>query len=125
MKKQILFVLFTILTTAVNSQVDSQKKNYANQCFNSYEDYVAGKPLEGKVIKTWTSKNVELSANGTTEKVKIADLPFHWFVNEDGMLMRVYEKELYYVLVQGPISFYIWSEEGTAGYASNGFHLDG
>jgi len=124
MKKQILFILFTLFITAVNAQGEAAK-NYANQCFNSYEDFVAGKPIEGKVVKAWTSKNVELSVNGSVEKVKIADLPFNWFVNEDGMLMRVYNKELYYVLVHGPISFYVWSEEGKAGFASDGFFMVG
>lgn len=118
MKKQTLFVFLIFISIAVNAQ----NKNAA-RFFASYEDFRADKPVEGPTVIKFTSKNAEVKTNGITEKVKISKLPHAWFVNADGMLMRIYEGDLYYMLVDGPVSFYIKASEGSAGYAKDGFFI--
>ncbi|MCD6068789.1 MAG: hypothetical protein K0S33_3615 [Bacteroidetes bacterium] len=123
MKKQMLILFLITISALVDAQTAATK--YANRFFKSYEDYIAGKPVEEATVASWKANSVEVKTKGAQEKVKISKLPYSWFVNEGGMLMRVFDGDLYYVVIDGPISYYIKSDEGTAGFASDGYHLHG
>ena len=85
---------------------------YAKEFFKSYEDYAAGTPIEGVKLKELKSSSIKYTENGTEQKAKASKSPYAWFCNEDGMLMRIYDGDIYYMVVDGPISFYIKSGDG-------------
>lgn len=85
---------------------------YANKFFKSYEDYVAGTPIDGVKLKELKESSFKYTENGTDQKVKASKSPYAWFCNEDGILMRIFDGDIYYMLVDGPISFYIKVSDG-------------
>lgn len=100
------------VTSGSNSYVVTVGK-HAKKFFKSYEDYLADTPIEGVKLIELKPSSLKYSDNGTDQKVKASKLTYNWFCNEDGILMRVFDGDIYYVVVDGPISFYIKRNEGT------------
>ncbi len=110
MKKILLSLLLLIASLTSFSQKDER----ANQFFKSAEDYINKKPVDGVKLVKWKaySSSVEYTENGTTQKVKASKLPYNWFCNENGTLMRVLDGDIYYALAVGPLCFYISNNGG-------------
>jgi len=115
MKKISFLIILCFCAFVINAQIIITAGKQANKFFKSYEDYKAGKPIEGTVLNNWKSysSSVEMTENGTQQKVKVGKLPCAWFCNSDGMLMRVFDGDLYYLVIDGPLCFYIKCSEGT------------
>lgn len=112
MKKIKLSFLAFLFTYLVNAQT-------SHKFFNSYEDYVAGKAVEGVVLKKMKdfSSSIEITENGTDQKVKASALKYPWFQN-DYILIRAFDGDFYNVVVAGKLCFYI--KVGEAGVYNNG-----
>src|SRR6267142_2785128 len=104
--KKLLILILVILVPLFGS---AQNAKSINKFFKSYEDYKADKPVDGVSLNAWKefSSSVEMTENGTKQKIKVSKLLYPWFVTSEGFLMRVFDGDLYYVLVEGPLSFYI------------------
>lgn len=123
MKKQIILLFFIAATFFAGAQ-DYKHIDVKHQYkfYKSYEDYKADKPVDGIKCTKWDSwsNRVEYNENGAQQKAKPSKLPYLWFCNEEGMLMRVFDGDLFYVVVDGPISFYIDASKGTVSKLENG-----
>ena len=114
MKKISLLILMSFLSLFLNAQRDIVVGKHPNKFFKSYEDYKANKPIDGVVLIKWSSNStgkIELSENGVAQKLKVSKLTYTWFCNEEGVLMRLYDGELYYVVVDGPFTYYAQSSK--------------
>lgn len=82
--------------------------------FKSYEDFIAQKPVEGIKLERMSEYgwNVEVNQNGKVEKIKDSKIPYAWFCKGYN-LMRVYEKEIYYVIDIGQLCFYVRCRESS------------
>lgn len=123
MKKRILLLFFTVLATLTNAQYQVTAGKHQYKFFKSYEDYKADKPVEGIKVNSCRGTKVEYTENGVTQKCKASKLPYAWFCNEEGMLMRVSEGDLYYVIVDGSISVYINAGDGTVSKPDNADYI--
>lgn len=95
----------------------------AGQFFKSYEDYIANKPVDGYKLVELKPTSVKINENGTEDKVKPSKLKYNWFCNADGMLMRVFDGEVYHVVVEGPLCLYIKRSQGTIVKPDNKYHF--
>ena len=119
MKKITLLMLFIVTATLLKAQIIVTAGKSQYKFFIFYEDYVAMKPVEGIKVNKCNASTVEYTENGTKQKAKASKLPYGWFGNEEGMLMRVFDGDLYYVVVDGPLTFYIKTSDGTASKPDN------
>lgn len=117
MKKQILSLLFIGVIAFANGQT---KPNDDSKFFNSYQDYKDHKPIAGITVNQVEKTSVEINNNGKTERVKASKLPSAFFTNINGMLMRVFDNDIYYVIVDGPLCYYIKRSESQVGYSGPG-----
>jgi hypothetical protein len=98
--------------------------------YKSIEDYKAKKPVEGVSVvpDSWRmlfgSESIELVKNGASEKTKLGNVPATVLTLEkDGMLMRIFEKDLYIVVVEGPLCYYRKRTEGRVGRNGSEFYF--
>lgn len=119
MIKRILLLLFVVLTTFVNAQYQVTAGKHQYKFFKSYEDYKAEKPVEGIKVNTCRGTKIEYTENGVKQKCKASKLPYAWFCNDEGMLMRVFDGDLFYVIVDGAISIYVNAGDGTVSKPDN------
>jgi hypothetical protein len=137
MKKIILilvaFLSFTFCFSQKYYTIGSGSNTYtvtvgqnAKNFFNSYGDYLANKPVEGIKLIQLNSSSVKISEKGSELKVKASKLQYNWFCDEYGILMRIFEGDIYYVIVDGPFSFYINRGQGTVVKDDNSkYHIVG
>lgn len=118
MKKQILSLLFVAFIAITNGQTKSNDPIY-NKFFKTYEDYKANKGVDGMKFINLKGTTVEYSENGTIQKQKPSKLAYAWYTDHNGMLMRVFDGDLYFVLADGAICFYIRVGDGTVSYSSD------
>lgn len=108
--------------------IEQIRKTRPKACYfyNSAEDYNNNKPVPNVewVPYSYTmvlgSKKIEVIKNGAKEKIKIFETGYDWISNEDGMLMRMYDKEPYTLVVNGPICYYVQWQFGEASILSDG-----
>jgi|JI10StandDraft_1071094.scaffolds.fasta_scaffold207228_2 hypothetical protein len=117
MKNLILILLIAVMPSCLLGQNSVPN---SSSFFNSYQDYKDSKPIAGYEINQINDGNVEVVKDGKTEKIKTAKLPSIWFTNINGMLMRVFDGDIYYVLVDGKICHYVKRSEGQVGYSGPG-----
>ena len=125
MKKQILLLFFIAISAFANSQITVTAGKHQYKFFKSYEDYKSDKPVEGIKVSVVKGSTVEYTESGTKKKEKASKLPYSWFCNSEGMLMRVFDGDLYFVVVDGPISFYMKSGDGTVSKPDNSDYVIG
>lgn len=103
------------LGLALISFILASQTNCNNSFYKTPEDYLAGKPITGVTLTKWKdySSTVEYTDNGTAQKEKVSKLQYNWFCNEGGILMRIYDGDLYYAVEIGPLCFYIKASMGT------------
>lgn len=123
MKKQIFFSLLFATTFIINAQIKVTAGKHQYKFFKSYEDYKTDKPVDGIKINSWKPSSVEYTENGASQKAKISKLPYPWFCNDGGMLMRVFDEDLYYVVVDGALFFYIKAKEGSVTKPDNADYI--
>ncbi|MBI3518113.1 MAG: hypothetical protein HY062_01980 [Bacteroidetes bacterium] len=123
MKKQILLIIFVTLTFFINAQILITAGKHQYDFFKSYEDYKADKAVDGIQVTICKGSNIEYTENGAKKKSKASKLPYSWFCNSEGMLMRVFDGDLYYVVVDGAVSFYIKVSEGTISKPDNADYI--
>lgn len=118
--KKILTLLLLAFNVILNAQTDPgfAIDKRAGKFFKTYEDYLKDKPVDGVSLSSmseygWT---LEVTENGKTEKIKDSKTPYPWFCNQQGMLMRVYDEKIYYVLIEGPLCHYAKCREAWAGH---------
>ena len=113
MKKQIFLIFFitTVIYSSGQITITAGKNQY--DFFKSYEDFKADKPVAGIQVTMCKGSTVEYTENGTKQKAKASKLPYSWFCNSEGMLMRVFDGDLYYVVADGAFCFYIKVGDGT------------
>jgi hypothetical protein len=117
MKKAIV-LSFTLCLSLFFISAGVKKKDDCDHSFkvyNSYEDYVACKPVPGVEYNGSEKKfmyAVEIVENGVKKTVKDKDLTYNWFT-EKGFLMRVFDHEIYYVLANGNICFYVKAKQAS------------
>ena len=111
--KNILAALFLLITgPAVFAQ--SATSNACNKSFyKSYEDYKNGVAVEGVSVVRQEYSIIYFTQNGTEQRVGPNKLPYQWFCNQSGTLMRVVENRMYYVLADGAVCLYIEADENT------------
>ena len=112
MKKQILTLLFAVIVILINGQTKLDYQPY-NKFFKTYEDYKSIKPVDGIIFVNLKGTSVEYNENGTKQKKKPAELPYSFFCDHNNMLMRAFDGDLYYVVADGAICFYIKVGDGT------------
>jgi hypothetical protein len=127
MRQAILVYLIIVPALFAPGQTTVIAGKLAGKFFKSSEDYLAGKSIDGAELNTWKeyASSVEMTENGVKQKVKISKLPYLWFCNSEGMLMRVFDGDLYYAVVTGPLSFYIKTSEGTVFLSGGNYTLTG
>lgn len=125
MKKQIFVLFFLAISAFATSQITVTAGKHQYKFFKSYEDYKADKPVDGIKVNSCKGSSVEYTENGTKQKCKASKLPYTWFCNDEGILMRVFDGDLYYVVVDGPLSFYIKSGDGTVSKPDNSDYVIG
>jgi hypothetical protein len=117
MKKSIITVLTILITSLTFGQT---KPSDDSKFFNSYQDYKDHKPIAGITVNQVEKGSVEIINNGKTERVKPSKLPSTIFTNINGMLMRVFDNDIYYVIVDGPLCYYVKRSESQVGYSGPG-----
>lgn len=128
MKNAILTLAFSIMFFFANSQVTIVQGKHANKFFGSAEDYLNDKPIEGVKLTNWKaySSTIEFNEKGVDQKMKSSKMNYTWFCNSEGMLMRIFDGDIYYAPVIGKMSFYIKASEGTISKTSeNSYVLSG
>lgn len=118
MKKIILSLLFVAVTAFVNGQTKTKEPIY-NKFFKSYEDYKANKGVDGMKFINLKGTTIEYNENGIVQKQKPSKLPYAWYTDHNEILMRVFDGDLYYVLADGAVCFYIKVGDGTVSYGSD------
>lgn len=108
MKKQLIVSFLVLMSFLINAQIKNR-----NQFFKTYEDFKDNKPVENISINKWKATSVEYVENGAEKKEKISKLSYAWFCNEQGVLMRVFEENLYYVLTEGSMTLYVKAKDGS------------
>jgi hypothetical protein len=112
--KTFLFTLVACLATGVLfGQPDTAAYGHF---YATYQDYLDGRALPGVKQIHIDRTRVEIDNNGQQSRVKISQLPAPFFVSTGGTLMRVYDKELYYVVVEGPLCYCFRNNPAIAGY---------
>lgn len=95
-------------------------KSRENKVYSTIDDYRSGKSVEGVLINNVDKGGVELLKNGVKEKFKASKFPYTYFTKDNGMLMRVFDGDIYYVLVEGALCYYIKIKEGQVSYSGPG-----
>ena len=118
MKKTLFALVFLIHCCRISAQITTN--NSCNKKFyKSYEDYKSGVAVEGVNVVRQEYTVIYYTQNGTEERVGPNKLPYYWFCNQEGTLMRVVGNKLYYVLVDGAVCFYIPADETNVSKRSN------
>lgn len=113
MKKIIISSLLIICS------MSSFGQNEDGKLYKNYEDYTANKPIEGySVVKgsfvmNFGAKSFKLNNNGKLKQTNLKKFPSPLFIQEKGgMLMRIFDNQLYYVIASGAICLYINNAQG-------------
>lgn len=117
MKKLIHILLLSFAPILIFGQNSAPSDS---RFFASYQDYKDNKPMHDYKINEVSAGNVEVIKDGKKERIKTAKLPSIWFTNVNGMLMRVFDGDIYYVIVDGKICHYVKRNEGQVGYSGPG-----
>lgn len=119
--KNIIIAVLLLLSISYSAQIIFNPDKRVNKFFTSYNDYVNDKSIEGIKLKSLGhyGTTIELEKNGVIEKIKESKNPYTWFCNEQGILMRVFDGNLYYVIIDGPICYYVKKEQAWAGFNVN------
>lgn len=98
----ILLILFTLNSSSQNSFGDKR----ATLFFNPYEDYQQNKSIVGVKLKEMSQygTTVKIEKDEKTEEYKDSKIPYAWFCNNQGMLMRVFNGKVYYVIIEGTVT---------------------
>lgn len=115
MKTSHLYLVAVALLIAVTAQgqIKITAGKNANNFFTSYEDYKAEKPIADMKLKSYKGSTIEFVQNGTEQKQKGSKITYQWFCNETGILMRVFDGDVYFMVVDGPLCYYVKRSEGT------------
>ncbi|NVO02931.1 MAG: hypothetical protein HXX09_09555 [Bacteroidetes bacterium] len=120
MKNLILLLCLSIGFIAKGQESEMKEiDTRANSFFESYEDYQANKPIEGVKLAEMSFNTVKIDKDGKIVKVKEANMPSSWFCDEQGILMRVFDKNIYFVIVDGAICHYVKFKEANAQFPYN------
>lgn len=125
MKKKIFLTLFVITSMFVNAQITITAGKHQYKFFKTYEDFKTDKPVDGIKINNCSGSTIEYTENGVKQKSKASKLPHSWFCNNEGMLMRVFDGDLYYVVADGALTFYIKVGDGTVSKPDNSDYVIG
>ncbi len=117
MQKSILTFLAILITSLTYGQPET---NATGKFYNSYQDYIDNKPIPEIDVYSIGLGSVEVKNNGIPEKLKDTKLPSAFFTNSNGMLVRVFEEYMYYVLVDGPLCYYLKRVEGIVSITPQG-----
>jgi len=49
---------------------------------------------------------VKIEKDGKTEECSASELPYYWLCNNEGVLMRVWDGRIYYVIIEGSMLYY-------------------
>jgi hypothetical protein len=127
MKKISLIILMSIVSLLLNAQRDVVVGKHPNKFFNSYEDYKADKPIAGVVLTKWNDYSPfksEISENGKTVTLKDLKGKYLWFCDDQGVLIRFYDNDLYHVIIDGGFTYYVVSSKSrVARYGDSEFDL--
>lgn len=136
---------FTLLLIySIQAKAQDFKTAQPFRFYTSYEDFISNKPMEGYSIfrKRINSKAVEVldydhlwvNVNGEDKHLKPKEYPSSLFTDEDGLLVRYFDKNAYQVIIVGKYCLYVWPYNnpianlgdgkfeivGSSGYISNG-----
>lgn len=116
--KPIYTILFVLVNFMAFSQTSFKIDSRARKFYKSFDDYKADKAIEGIKLKElyFFGTTIEIENNGKIEKIKESKNPYSWFCDTEGLLMRVVDGTLYYVLTEGPICHYVKKEQAWVGY---------
>lgn len=116
--KKITFGFFALVwATFCFGQTNKLKEN---KVYATVEDYKESKPVEGVLVNNVDKGGVELLKGGIKEKFKASKFPYTYFTKDNGMLMRVFDGDIYYVLIEGALCYYIKIKEGQVSYSGPG-----
>jgi len=116
-----LTLLFLVFLTLKSFSQNTFGDKRATMFFNSYEDYKQNKPIDDVKLKEMSQygSTVKIEKNGKTEEYKDSKIPYTWFCNNQGMLMRVFNGKVYYVIIEGAVTYYVKALEAWTGYTYN------
>lgn len=110
MKIQFRKKIFTILVSFATLLTFGQENN---KFYASIDDYNNNKPISGYDIVSSISgsENFKVKTNGgEAEKMKVSKFPSDFFTY-DGVLLRRFDGNSYYVLVNGSLCYYLMKNE--------------
>jgi hypothetical protein len=121
MRTTILLLTALILSISAFSQ-KSAKDLPPGSIYKSLEDYKAKKAIPDYSVMPATFRNtlgketIEINKSGSKDRMKVSELPGQFLTelpeSEGGVLMRVFDNEMYYVITDGPICFYVKKADG-------------
>jgi len=123
-------VFLAILVLLSSSMIFGQKVN-TGRVYKTYQDYLDNNPVKGYAIikDSWSSvfgtNFLYIEKNGVKAKVKTTELPGNFYTEDSaGLLVRVYEKDIYVVVVEGQICYYVSRTEGKTTHEGNSWYFD-
>ena len=95
--------------------IERYRKEHPNAChlYLSSEDYYKNNPVPSMDWMPWKysmvlgKEKVEVVKSGVTEKVAIPTLSQYWLSDDEGFLMRFYDKHFFTLVVNGPVCYYV------------------
>jgi hypothetical protein len=139
MKKLILPILLFLFTYSFGQMTREETMNvflkpktiedlrvmYPKACYfyESINDYNSNKAVDGLELKLYSYKggnNIVVFRNGVEEKAKISELAQYFICNEQGMLMRIVENDLFIIVARGVLCYYVQYGYGRATKLSDG-----
>jgi len=99
-----------LMASGLTTKASDFRKHYHNACYvyKTSSDYYKNNPIPNMDWNIWNSgSKIEVVRNGKTEKVTPGELGDPWFSDQNGLLVRVVKKNLYRVLVDGPMCAYV------------------
>jgi hypothetical protein len=108
--------------------IEGIRKDHTNACFfyKTADDYYNNNPVKNMEWVPYSysmilgSEKFEVINNGNKEKVKISESGYDWMSNENGMLMRKFDKDFYIVVLNGPLCYYVQYQYGNVVEHSDG-----
>ncbi|MCD6019492.1 MAG: hypothetical protein K0S53_2613 [Bacteroidetes bacterium] len=109
--KKLLSIFLLLCSLTISAQLGKTIKvpKTAGKFYKTFEDFENNKPVEGINFVNITPRalSIEVNKGGQVEKLKDSEIPYEWFCDYFGNLIRVYDKEMYYVIIDGPLCHFV------------------
>lgn len=115
--KKTLLILATFIALNISAQPGKTLKvpKTGGRFYKTYTDFINKKPIDSVYITdiVHLGWSIQIKKGNNTEKIKEGKIPYEWFCDFFGNLVRVYDGKTYYVMTDGPVCHYIGCREVT------------